>query len=119
MNYSMLVDSLTKMKHAVKDYQMEWQATRFTIDGKMFALIGENKEKIEIISLKTDPNDGQILRSLYPEITEGYYLNKLHWISIRLDGNLSDDIFHDLILKSYQLVYQSLSKKRQKELEQI
>ena len=119
MNYDWLIDQLSKMKYAAMDYQMDWQATRFTLDGKMFALIGENKEKKEIISLKTNPDDGQILISLYPEITEGYYLNKRHWISISLEGNLSDVLLQDLIFKSYQLVFQSLPKKRQKELDLI
>jgi predicted DNA-binding protein (MmcQ/YjbR family) len=112
-----LEDALSKMKHAVKDYQMDWQATRFMLDGKMFAMIGENKEKEDIISLKVDPAYGDMLKQQYKDITSGYYLNKLHWISIRLEGSVPDDLMRMLISKSYHLVSQTLTKKRLEELD--
>jgi predicted DNA-binding protein (MmcQ/YjbR family) len=35
---------------------------------------------------------------------EGYHLNKKHWNTVILSGQLDDDEIHALILHSYQLV---------------
>lgn len=98
------------------DFQEDWQADRYMVGGKMFAMIGENKEGTPIISLKCDPNRSEVLRSEYNEINPGYYMNKTHWISISLNGEISADMFHELIAHSYQLVFSGLTKKMQRDI---
>ena len=70
---------------------------------KMFALIAEKKEPLSI-SLKCDPNLAKVLRERYESVMEGYHLNKKHWITILLTGQLSDDDIKSLITHSYNLV---------------
>jgi len=101
---------------AVKDYKIEWEATRYLVGGKMFAMIGNDKEKRTIISLKLNPEYGQFLRSEYEDIYPGYYLNKIHWNSIDLEGDINSELFEKMIDQSYQLVFNSLSKKIQNEI---
>ena len=43
-------------------------------------------------------------------------MNKVHWNSVKADGDVPDDILKDLLDKAYQIVLGSLSKKKQKEI---
>lgn len=99
-----------------KDYKVEWQATRYMINDKMFALQGGDKEGKAIITVKLDPLYGQFLRTNYKDIVPGYYMNKEHWNSLYLEGDVPDEVLKDMLDKSYQLVFNALSKKIQKEI---
>lgn len=116
MNYAWLDEYCLNKKGVVKDYQEEWGATRYMIGGKMFLMDGENKEGNAIITLKLEPEFGQLMRNEYQEITPGYYMNKVHWNSILTQGKVPDDVLQDMIDRSYALVLGSFSKKKQKEL---
>ena len=116
MKYLWIDEYCINKKGAVKDYQMDWEATRYLLDGKMFVMIGQNKEKKDIISLKLEPTYGQFLRKEYKDIVPGYYLNKEHWNSIDLNGNVEDTLLKELIDQSYALILKSLSKVKQKEI---
>ncbi|MFZ5974487.1 MAG: MmcQ/YjbR family DNA-binding protein [Bacillota bacterium] len=104
--------------HAIEDYQSDWDATRFFIGGKMFALLGCHKTGEPIITLKCDPLEAAVLRARYPDIIPGYYMNKTHWNSVYLNGNVPKDEFFRMIDMSYALVFQSLPKKEQNRLKQ-
>ena len=43
-------------------------------------------------------------------------MNKIHWNSIKPDGEVPDDLLRDLLDKSYQLVLGGFSKKKQREI---
>lgn len=73
--------------------------------GKMFVLIDEHKDPLSI-SLKCDPGLSQYLRDRYETVMPGYHLNKKHWNTILLTGQLDDQRVYDLIEHSYQLVRQ-------------
>ena len=75
----------------------------YKVDNKMFALIAENKMPINL-SLKCDPGLAKLLREKYEAVMPGYHLNKKHWNTIILSGQLSWDEVQDLIRHSYQLV---------------
>lgn len=70
---------------------------------KMFALIQEGSEPVRI-SLKCDPVLAEQLREEYESVLPGYHLNKKHWNTILVTGQLEDDYFLSLIDLSYQLV---------------
>ncbi len=44
------------------DFQEDWQADRYMVGGKMFAMIGGNKKGTPIISLKCDPDRSEVLQ---------------------------------------------------------
>lgn len=71
--------------------------------GKMFALIQEGSKPIRI-SLKCDPLLAETLREKYETVMPGYHLNKKHWNTIVLTGQLPWEEVKDLILLSYRLV---------------
>ena len=98
----------------VKEYKEEWRAYLLKVADKMFVLLGEDKEKKSIISLKCDPELAIQLRGEYDEIVPGYYLNKVHWNSIDLtSAEISKEMLASLITSSYQLVVSKLPKKVQ------
>ncbi len=70
---------------------------------KMFALMPEGKSPVSI-SLKCDPGLAKLLREKYESVMEGYHLNKKHWNTMLLTGQLTDDEVKDLIGHSYNLV---------------
>ncbi len=88
---------------AREDYPFGPDTTVFRVGGKIFALCGA-VEQPRTINLKCDPMRAQILRQDYPEITPGYHMNKRHWNTLDLTGNLSDDLVRELIDHSYDLV---------------
>jgi predicted DNA-binding protein (MmcQ/YjbR family) len=116
MKYLWIDDYFLSKEGIVKDYKIEWEATRYLLAGKMVAMIGQNKEKKDIISLKLEPSYGQFLRIEYKEIVPGYYLNKEHWNSIDLNGDLEDSLLKELIDQSYDLIFKSLKKEKKKEI---
>lgn len=70
---------------------------------KMFAIIMEGHEPVQL-SLKCDPQLAETLRAKYETVMPGYHLNKKHWNTIILTGQLSWDEIKDLIRHSYDLV---------------
>lgn len=70
---------------------------------KMFALIQEGSEPLRL-SLKCDPQLSELLRSKYETVMPGYHLNKKHWNTLLLTGQLSWQEVQGLIVHSYNLV---------------
>ena len=70
---------------------------------KMFAITVESSVPIDI-SVKCEPEIGETLRATYRSIVPGYHLNKRHWVTITLGGDVTDDRVRELVLDSYQLV---------------
>ena len=77
--------------------------------------LAENNEPY-YITLKLEPEEGEFLRVQYEDIIPGYYMNKMHWNSVKPDGQVPDELLKDLLEKSYRLVLGGLSKKKQREL---
>ena len=71
--------------------------------GKMFALVSVGSDPVRL-SLKCDPALAEVLREKYETILPGYHLNKRHWNTVILSGQLTTDEVDDLISHSHQLV---------------
>ena len=53
----------------------------------------------------------EVYRKEYEDVIPGYYLNKVHWNSIYMDGTVPDNVLKEMIDMSYNLILQSLPKK--------
>ena len=84
----------------------------FKVGGKMFALINTHEER-KSLNLKYKKNDIEALRASAEGIEPGYHMNKSHWNTVYLD-KLSDKMVMGLIDISYDLIFNSLSKSKQK-----
>lgn len=98
---------ILEMPHVKLEYPFGKEAAVYKVyngeEGKMFALIAEGKTPLRI-SLKCDPLLAQHLREKYDEVQPGYHLNKKHWNTIVVSGQLKDQEIFDLINLSYRLV---------------
>lgn len=121
--YHWLDEYLRAQPGAAYDWKAEWQWHRYLLDGKLFAALcqpgPEHKEYDcrPLLTVKCEPELAKALRAEHPaDILPGFYMNKTHWNTIFLDGNLSEWALKDFCDRSYQLVFGKLSKKRQREL---
>lgn len=87
----------------------------FKVVGKMFALT--DVQDFSSINLKTEPENGMELRERYPAVLEAYHMNKKHWITVVIDGSLSDGLIRQWIDNSYHLVVGGLTKSQKSALD--
>ncbi len=97
-----------KKKGAWEDLPFGDDPLVMKIGTKMFALLSLGKNQI---SLKCDPLLSIEYRNDYAAIIPGYHLNKKHWNTILLDSEISDELMIKMINMSYELVFNSLTKK--------
>lgn len=117
MKYAWIDEYLLGKTGVTKDLQKDWNWIRYQIGGKMFAAVCLNeKNEPYYITLKLEPVEGDFLRQQYEDIVPGYYMNKIHWNSVKPDGKVPDDLLKDLLDKSYRLVLGGFSKKKQQEI---
>lgn len=117
MKYPWIDGYLLEKKGVEKDLQPEWNWIRYKIGDKMFCAVclGEDDQPY-YITLKLAPARGDALRQLYPDILPGYYMNKTHWNSIKADGEVPEDLMKQMLDEAYDLVFSSLTKKKQAEI---
>lgn len=117
MKYPWIDEYLLSMPSVTKDLQSDWNWIRYKIGGKMFAAVCLNdKDEPYYITLKLEPSEGNFLRTQYPDILPGFYMNKIHWNSVKPDGEVPDELLKDMLERSYKLVLGGFSKKKQREL---
>lgn len=116
MNKENLETYLATFKGSESSYPFGPEALVFKVMGKMFALVSQQEEPPRV-TLKCSPEDGEILTGQYESVTPGYYMNKRHWITISLTGELPKEMITGLVSKSYQLVVGKLTKADRKRLE--
>lgn len=103
MQHKQLEDYILAKPGAKLDYPFGEKTAVYKVQDKMFALIAEKSNPIRL-SLKCAPELAEVLRKKYETVMPGYHLNKKHWNTIILSGQLSDDEVFGLIDHSYQLV---------------
>lgn len=116
-SYRWLDECLQNQPATKKEFQPAWQAFKYLLRGKMYAYIGVNdKNGRPIITLKLEPLFSEMLRREYADIVPGYYMNKLHWSTVYLDGEVPREVLADIVHTAYKTVFSSLSNKAQREL---
>jgi len=97
------------------DYPFGPDVHVFRVGGKMFALFGTHEESLGL-NLKCDPNEAVVLRDIFDAVKPGYHMSKVHWNTVKLEGDVPDGEFKRMVDNSYQLVYSSLPKSKIKAL---
>ena len=106
------------MEGTVKDYKEEWKATRYLVGGKMFAMVGGDKEGAPILTVRLKPEIGHLLRDANPGmVVPGYYMNKEYWNSIYLEKNPPRELIACVLDQSYYSVYSKLPRKEQQRIQ--
>jgi predicted DNA-binding protein (MmcQ/YjbR family) len=103
MKHKEVEEYILSMPNARLDYPFGKDVAVYKVEDKMFALISEGKDPVQL-SLKCDPELSKILREKYAEVMPGYHLNKKHWNTMVLAGELEWEETQGLIRHSYNLV---------------
>lgn len=80
----------------------------FKVGGKLFLLVG--LKEANRFNVKCDPDLAIELREHYEEVQPGFHMNKTHWNTVFMNGNLTDKQLMEMIDHSYQLIVKSLPK---------
>jgi predicted DNA-binding protein (MmcQ/YjbR family) len=103
MDHKQVEEYILSMPNSRLDYPFGEGVAVYKVGEKMFALITEGKDPVQL-SLKCDPQLSKVLRERYEEVMPGYHLNKKHWNTIVLSGQLEREDIQGLIRHSYDLV---------------
>lgn len=103
MDHKTVESYLLDMQNSVLDYPFGEGTAVYKTNDKMFALISEGSEPLRL-SLKCDPQLAEVLREKYESVMPGYHLNKKHWNTLVLSGQLPWEEVQGLIVHSYNLV---------------
>lgn len=99
-------------------YREDWDVLYFDLQGKQFGMMSHEAKQDALITLKNLPEKNEELRELYPDvIIPGYYADKKHWNSIKLNSDaVADEEIKKMIDRSYELVYQKLTKVQKEQI---
>ncbi|TAL36709.1 MAG: MmcQ/YjbR family DNA-binding protein [Spirochaetes bacterium] len=111
MNLKKLRAHLLAKEGAYEDFPFGIDVLTAKVNGKIFALVALEAKPLWI-NLKCEPFLAMELRERYSSIIPGYHMNKVHWNTIILDGEVPDGEVKRLIDMSYELVVKKGGKKK-------
>lgn len=103
MNHKEVEAYILSMPNSRLDYPFGEKIAVYKVSDHMFAIVSEATNPLQV-SLKCDPQLAVLLRERYESVMPGYHLNKKHWNTILLSGQLSWEEVQHLIRHSYELV---------------
>jgi len=87
-----------------------WTVMRHKGNKKSFALIYERNGKL-CVNLKCDPFEADFLRQAFVDVTPAYHMNKVHWNTVTLGGDVPDEELLRMIEASYGLIKPKIRKR--------
>ena len=112
-----LIDFCLAFPGAYEDYPFDnivdagaWTVMRHRANKKSFALIYERNEKL-CINLKCDPFEADILRQAFKDVIPAYHMNKVHWNTVLMGGDVSASELKYMIEQSYGLIKPKMRRK--------
>ena len=79
----------------------KWYAVIMNVEKSKLGLSGDST--VEIMDVKCDPEMTSMIIQTYGFLP-GYHMNKRHWITILLDGTVSESKILDFLDMSYDLI---------------
>lgn len=100
-----LIDLCLEMEDSYEDYPFDevTAVMRHKTNKKMFALVGTLDGRL-YVNLKSIPAKADFLRKVYHDIIPGYHMNKTHWNTIYIDGDVPIEEIKAMIADSYDLI---------------
>lgn len=119
MNIETFRDYCLQKKGVTEELPFGPDSLVFKVMGKIFSIASLDAVPLRI-NLKCDPEKAIQLREDHEEhILPGYHMNKKHWNTLILDGNLDPKLIFELTDHSYKLVADCLTAKMKQELENL
>jgi predicted DNA-binding protein (MmcQ/YjbR family) len=105
-----LIDFCLVFPVAYEDYPFDniadagaWTVMRHGINKKSYALIYERNGKL-CVNLKCDPFEADFLRQAFEDIAPGWHMNKVHWNTVTLGGDVPEGELKRMVGNSYDLI---------------
>ncbi|WP_396170445.1 MmcQ/YjbR family DNA-binding protein [Flavobacterium sp.] len=108
-------------KGVTEHFPFDEETLVFKVGGKMFCLtsLKEWEKGTPSLNLKCNPERAEELRAEYEAIIPGWHMSKIHWNTVAFNSDVSDKMMRELINHSYELVFNSLTKKIQAEINEL
>jgi len=111
-----IIDYCLTLPASYEDYPFDnvadpgaWTVMRHKTNRKSFALIYERLGKL-CVNVKCDPFEADFLRQAFTGVTPGWHMNKAHWNTITVGGDVPDDTIKQMIERSYGLIKPKVRK---------
>jgi predicted DNA-binding protein (MmcQ/YjbR family) len=118
MNVDDLISYCRDKKGETDDFPFDESTLVFRVGGKIFALTSIDDEESRV-NLKCDPELAVILRDEFSSVIPGYHMNKKHWNTVYLSGDVSQEKLKWMIDNSYDLVFASLKKSERERIQSL
>ena len=105
-----------KKKSVTESFPFGNDTLVFKVSCKMFLLLSLEASPLQF-NVKCDPEQAEILREEYASVIPAFHMNKKHWNSVILDGNVPARLIWEMIDASYQLVVKALPLSERKKFE--
>ncbi|RTY70645.1 MmcQ/YjbR family DNA-binding protein [Flavobacterium sp. LB2P53] len=121
MNLETYYEYCLSKKGVTEHFPFDEDTLVFKVGGKMFALssLSQWEKGQPSVNLKCDPERAQELRAEYEDIQPGFHMSKTHWNTIAVNESVADALLKELVDHSYDLVFKSLTKKLQSEIQEL
>jgi len=110
MTFKEIDTYLLSKKGPTFDYPFHQEVRVYRVAERIFALMVD-KEPLSI-NLKCNPMYALELRSIYSSVIPGYHMNKKHWNTVMVEGDVDEKLLCELIDHSYTRIVDSLTKKQ-------
>ncbi len=111
MRFDRVRDYLLSLPGAAEDFPFGPEHMVFRVGGKIFAILAYEETPARV-NLKCEPARALELRESCAAVTPGYHMNKKHWNTVILDGELSPRQLEELMDHSYQTLPRACPRKR-------
>ena len=112
-----LIDFCLTFPAVYEDYPFDdiidagaWTVMRHRTNRKGFAHIYERNGKL-CVNLKCEPLEADFLRQAFADVTPAYHMNKVHWNTVTLGGDVPEDELKRMVERSYDLIKPKVRKK--------
>lgn len=121
MNIQQFYEFCLSKKGVTEHFPFDKDTLVFKVGGKMFCLtsLKEWEKGTPTLNLKCNPERAETLRAEYEAIIPGWHMSKVHWNTVAFNSDVSDKMMCELINHSYELVFNSLTKKNQTEINEL
>lgn len=103
MNVEEIREFALSLKNSEESFPFGNDTLVFKTSGKIFLLFSLSAETLQF-NVKCEPERAVELREEYSSILPGYHMNKKHWNTIVVEGQLSKKQIMEFIKDSYLLV---------------
>ena len=121
MNLETFYEYCLSKKGVTEHFPFDQDTLVFKVGEKIFVLSSllQWENGTPRVNLKCNPEKAVELRADYEAINSGFHMSKMHWNTIAVNASVSDALIKVLIDHSYDLVFKSLTKKLQSEIQEL